>query len=61
MSFATSRKTPDPITGNSLDPKVMFHKIHMGSSLPSVIGTTTTPGVPYQIDGYMNSSVTFPR
>ena len=45
----------DPTTGNSLDLKVMAHKIHMGSSLPSVIGTATTPGVPYQIAGYMGS------
>jgi OmcA/MtrC family decaheme c-type cytochrome len=45
----------DPGTGNSLDLKVMAHKIHMGSQLPSVIGTSTTPGVPYQILGYMNS------
>src|SRR5271170_3557039 len=45
----------DPTSGNSLDLKVMAHKIHMGSSLPSVVGTTTTKGVPYQIYGYMNS------
>src|SRR5581483_2924349 len=45
----------DPTTGNSLDLKVMAHKIHMGSSLPSVVGTKTTPGVPYTITGYMNS------
>jgi OmcA/MtrC family decaheme c-type cytochrome len=45
----------DPTSGNSLDLKVMAHKIHMGSQLPSVIGTSTTPGVPYQIYGYMNS------
>jgi OmcA/MtrC family decaheme c-type cytochrome len=45
----------DPVTGNSLDLKVMAHKIHMGSSLPSVVGTKTTPGVPYQIVGFMNS------
>ncbi len=45
----------DPATGNSLDLKVMAHKIHMGSSLPSVVGTSTTPGVPYQIVGYRNS------
>jgi OmcA/MtrC family decaheme c-type cytochrome len=44
----------DPTTGNSLDLKVMAHKIHMGSQLPSVVGTSTTPGVPYQIAGYMN-------
>ena len=40
----------DPDTGNSLDLKVMAHKIHMGSSLPSVIG-----GKPYQIIGFQNS------
>jgi OmcA/MtrC family decaheme c-type cytochrome len=45
----------DPATGNSLDLKVFIHKIHMGSQLPSVVGTSTTPGVPYQIVGYMNS------
>ncbi len=45
----------DPSTGNSLDLKVMAHKIHMGSQLPSVVGTATTPGVPYQIIGYRNS------
>ncbi|HUO27943.1 MAG TPA: OmcA/MtrC family decaheme c-type cytochrome [Bryobacteraceae bacterium] len=45
----------DPVTGNSLDLKVMAHKIHMGSQLPSVVGTSTNPGVPYQIIGYMNS------
>jgi OmcA/MtrC family decaheme c-type cytochrome len=40
----------DPASGNSLDLKVMAHKIHMGSSLPSVVS-----GTPYQIIGYMNS------
>ena len=45
----------DPATGNSLDLKVMAHKIHMGSQLPSVVGTKTTPGVPYQIVGFQNS------
>lgn len=39
----------DPDTGNSLDLKVMAHKIHMGSSLPSVIA-----GTPYQIVGFQN-------
>lgn len=29
----------EPSSGNSIDFKVMFHKIHMGSSLPSVLGT----------------------
>jgi OmcA/MtrC family decaheme c-type cytochrome len=45
----------DPTTGNSLDAKVFFHSLHMGSSLPTVVGTKTTPGVPYEIIGYMNS------
>jgi OmcA/MtrC family decaheme c-type cytochrome len=40
----------DPNTGNLLDLKVMAHKIHMGSSLPSVIA-----GTPYQIIGFQNS------
>ena len=40
----------DPDTGNSLDLKVMAHKIHMGSSLPSVIA-----GTPYQIIGFQGS------
>jgi OmcA/MtrC family decaheme c-type cytochrome len=43
-------QTIDPNTGNTLDLKVMAHKIHMGSELPSVIA-----GTPYQIIGYMNS------
>ena len=47
-SSATSRKTPirSPATRWML--KVFSHKIHMGSQLPSVVGTATTPGVPYR-------------
>ena len=49
----------DPNTGNTLDLKVMAHKIHMGSQLPSVLGytsgTQTIPPAPYEIIGYMNS------
>jgi len=49
----------DPASGNSLDLKVMAHKIHMGSQLPSVLGytsgTTTVAPAPYEIIGYANS------
>jgi len=53
-------QTVDPDTGNSIDLKVMIHKIHMGSSLPSV-----KAGHPYQIIGFGNavndwSTVVFP-
>ena len=52
----------DPSSGNSLDFKVMFHKIHMGQSLPTVSGkslegatlTGLTPS-DYYIFGYGNS------
>lgn len=32
-----SPQTVNPDTGNAMDMKVMIHKIHMGSSLPSVV------------------------
>jgi OmcA/MtrC family decaheme c-type cytochrome len=49
----------DPVTGNTLDAKVFFHKLHMGSQLPSVIGTKTKPSVPFEVAGYMNFITNF--
>jgi OmcA/MtrC family decaheme c-type cytochrome len=53
-------QTSDPNTGESLDMKVFIHKIHMGSSLPSV----KYGGLPYQIYGHGGysdfSTIVFP-
>ncbi len=46
----------DPDTGNTLDMKVMAHRIHMGSSLPSVIA-----GKPYQFVGFNNAVSDFSK
>ncbi len=49
----------DPVTGNTLDAKVFFHKIHMGAQLPSVVGTKTNTSVPFEVAGYMNAISNF--
>jgi OmcA/MtrC family decaheme c-type cytochrome len=53
-------QTSDPNTGESLDAKVFFHKIHMGEALPSV----KYGALPYQIYGHGGysswSTVVFP-
>ena len=45
----------DPVTGNTVDFKVMIHKIHMGSQLPSVVA-----GGAYAVGTTSYATVVFP-
>jgi len=47
-------QTLDPDTGNTVDLKVMAHKIHMGEDLPSV-----QAGTPYQIIGFQGAVIDY--
>jgi OmcA/MtrC family decaheme c-type cytochrome len=50
----------DPNTGETLDAKVFFHKIHMGASLPSVVaGTPYIPAI-NSFGSFNYSTVVFP-
>lgn len=48
----------DANSGNTIDAKVLFHKLHMGASLPSVVADPEVPddGVAYTIWGHRDSA-----
>ena len=49
-------QTTDPETGNTVEFKVMIHRLHSGSRLPSVQN-----GTPYQIVGYHQTLIDFSK
>ncbi|WP_242360421.1 MULTISPECIES: OmcA/MtrC family decaheme c-type cytochrome [Anaeromyxobacter] len=53
-----SPQSTDPESGNSVDFKVMVHKIHMGGDLPSAQGAT---GQPYTIVGFRQNVFEFDK
>jgi OmcA/MtrC family decaheme c-type cytochrome len=50
----------DPNTGQTMDAKVFFHKIHMGSSLPSVVAGTPYIPAKNSFGSFNYSQVVFP-
>src|SRR5579862_4693040 len=50
----------DPNTGQTLDAKVFFHKLHMGKNLPSVIAGTPYIPAKNQFGTFDFSAVAFP-
>lgn len=53
-------QTVDPNTGNTMDAKVFFHKLHMGASLPSVQAGTPYIAAKNQFGTFDYSNVVFP-
>ncbi len=55
-----SPQTIDPDTGNTMDLKVLAHKIHMGKNLPSVNRPAESGGpIAYKVIGYGGSVIDF--